>query len=50
MEFFLFDMIKREFFQMVAMLELLYGCTTWTLTKHLKKKLDGNDVEARMNS
>ena len=21
---------------------LLYGCTTWTLTKHMKKKLDGN--------
>ena len=21
---------------------LLYGCTTWTLTKRLKKKLDGN--------
>ena len=20
----------------------LYGCTTWTLTKHLEKKLDGN--------
>ena len=22
--------------------ELLYGCTTWTLTKRLEKKLDGN--------
>ena len=21
---------------------LLYGCTTWTLTKHVEKKLDGN--------
>ena len=21
---------------------LLYGCTTWTLTKRLEKKLDGN--------
>ena len=21
---------------------LLYGCTTWTLTKHMEKKLDGN--------
>ena len=24
------------------MLILLYGCTTWTLTKHMEKKLDGN--------
>ena len=24
------------------MLILLYGCTTWTLTKRLEKKLDGN--------
>ena len=23
---------------------LLYGCTTWTLTKRLKKKLDGNYI------
>ena len=21
---------------------LLYGCTTWTLTKHMEKKIDGN--------
>ena len=21
---------------------LLYGCTTWTLTKHMERKLDGN--------
>ena len=26
----------------VMVLILLYGCTTWTLTKRLKKKLDGN--------
>ena len=24
------------------MLILLYGCTTWTLTKHTEKKFDGN--------
>ena len=24
------------------MVILLYGCTTWTLTKRLEKKLDGN--------
>ena len=23
---------------------LLYGCTTWTLTKRIEKKLDGNDT------
>ena len=31
-----------QFFQAVVMLILLYGCTTWTLTKHMEKKLDGN--------
>ena len=36
------DKIKRIFFQTVAMLILLHGCTTWTLTKHMEKKLDGN--------
>ena len=34
--------IKRSFFQAVVMLILLYGCTTWTLTKHMQKKLNGN--------
>ena len=37
------DEIKQEFFQAVSV--LLYGCTTWILTKHLEKKLDGNDVQ-----
>ena len=37
-----FYKIKRDFFQVVAVLVLLYGCTTWTLTKHMKKMLDGN--------
>ena len=36
------DKIKRSFFQAEVMLILLYGCTTWTLSKHMKKKLDGN--------
>ena len=34
--------IKRSFFQAVVVLILLYGCTTWMLTKRLEKKLDGN--------
>ena len=36
------DKIKRSFFQTAVVSILLYGCTTWTLTKRLKKKLDGN--------
>ena len=36
------DKMKRSFFQAVVVSILLYGCTTWTLTKCLKKKLDGN--------
>ena len=36
------DKMKRSFFQAAAVLILLYGCTTWTLTKRLEKKLDGN--------
>ena len=38
----LIDKMKRSFFQAVVASILLYGCTTWTLTKRLKKKLDGN--------
>ena len=33
---------KRSFFQAAVTSILLYGCTTWTLTKRLEKKLDGN--------
>ena len=33
---------KHSFFQAEAVSILLYGCTTWTLTKRLEKKLDGN--------
>ena len=36
------DKMKRSFFQAVVISILIYGCTTWTLTKWLKKKLDGN--------
>ena len=36
------DKIKRSFLQEEAVLILLYGCTTWTLTKRMEKKLDGN--------
>ena len=34
--------MKRSFFQAAVVLILLYGCTTWTLTKRLERKLDGN--------
>ena len=36
------DKMKRSFFQAAVVSILLYGCPTWTLTKRLKKKLDGN--------
>ena len=36
--------IKRSFFQAAVMSKLLYGCTIWTLTKHMEKKLDGNST------
>ena len=36
------DKIKRSFFQAAVVSILLYGCTTWTLTIRLEKKLDGN--------
>ena len=32
----------HSFFQAAVVLILLYRCTTWTLTKQLEKKLDGN--------
>ena len=34
--------MKRSFYQAAVVLILMYGCTTWTLTKRLEKKLDGN--------
>ena len=36
------DKMKCCFFQAAVVSILLYGCTTWTLTKRLEKKLDGN--------
>ena len=36
------DKIKRSFFQAMVVSILLYECTTWTLTKRMEKKLDGN--------
>ena len=34
--------MKRSFFQAAVASILLHRCTTWTLTKRLEKKLDGN--------
>ena len=34
--------MKRSFFQAAVVSILLYGCTTWTLTKRLEKTLDNN--------
>ena len=34
--------MKRSFFLSAVVSILLYGCTTWTLSKQLEKKLDGN--------
>ena len=34
--------MKRSLFQAAVVSILLYGCTTWTLTKRLEKKLDRN--------
>ena len=36
------DKMKRSFFLAAVVSILLYGCTTWTLTKRLEKKLDGS--------
>ena len=34
--------MKRSFFQAAVVSILLYRCITWTLTKRMEKKLDGN--------
>ena len=39
---YLTDKMKRSFFQAAVVSILLYGCTIWTLTKRLEKKLGGN--------
>ena len=36
------DKMKCSFIQAVVVSILLYGCTTWTLTKRLEKKLNSN--------
>ena len=36
------DKMKLSFFQAAIVSILLYGCTTWTLTKQLEKKLNSN--------
>ena len=36
------DKMKRCFFQAAVVSILLYGCTTWPLTKRMEKKLDSN--------
>ena len=36
--------VKRSLFQALVVSTLLYGYTTWTLTKRLEKKLDGNST------
>ena len=38
------DRIKRNCFQEAVLSILLYGCTTYTLTKHIEKKLDRNCI------
>ncbi len=44
------DKMKCSFFQAVVISILLYGCTTWTLTKWLEKKLDGNYTSPGSNT
>ena len=36
------DKIKCNFFKAAVVSILLHGCTTWTLTKYMEKKLNGN--------
>ena len=36
------SLAEASYFQAAVTSILLYGCTTWTLTKRLEKKLDGN--------
>ena len=44
------DKMKRSFFQAAVVSILLYGCTTWMLTKRLEKKLDGNIIHLQMQN
>ena len=36
------DKMKRRFFQAAVVSLLLYGCTIWTLTRLMEKKIDSN--------
>ena len=38
------DKMKHSFFQAAVVSILLYGSTTWTLTKRMEKKFDGNYI------
>ena len=38
------DRMIRNFFQAAVVSILQYGCTTWTVTKRMEKKLNGNDT------
>ncbi len=38
---------NMSFFQAAVVSILLYGCTTWTLTKRIEKKLDSNYTRMR---
>ena len=38
------DKIQRSLFQAAVVSILLYGCTIWTLTKRMEKRLDGNYI------
>ena len=38
------DKMKRSFFQATTVSILLYGYTTWKLSKRMEKKLDGNNA------
>ena len=42
------DKMKHSFFQAAVVSILLYGCTTWTLTKRLEKKLDGKNAASNI--
>ena len=44
------DKIKHSFFQAAVISILLYGCTTWTLTKRLEKNLDTRMLRAMLQA
>ena len=43
------DEIKRKYFQAVTLSVLLFGCTSWSLTKCLEKSLIGTHKDAVFN-